>query len=105
MMSEFKTQADIYKALLEGKTLTNTKSLVKLIDGNLKAQQGDDWLDSVWSFQFPFDWSVYTPPPEKLVVECGWHDIGVIHPYGLGITTGLSPFVGKKTRMTLEVIP
>jgi hypothetical protein len=55
-----KNQAEIYQALLDGKTLQykGTTDTVKMVDGNGTNRYGDA---NNWAFNSPEDWSVVEP--------------------------------------------
>lgn len=78
-MSQFKTQAEIFQALLDGKTLltANGKIEMKLIDSFLKDRIVGDrqWNDSSLSFSIPEHWSIKKKP---MVIWCNVFGNGTV---------------------------
>lgn len=67
-----KNQREIYRALLDNKTLIAKTSREKILvrigdDGNLLTKRNEDkWEDGDgWEFYNPDEWSIYEPPKEK----------------------------------------
>lgn len=54
---KLKTQADCYKALLDGYILKHNDDLIKLVDGYLYDIKAG--CEDIWSFTEPTDWTVY----------------------------------------------
>ena len=70
-MSEFKSQAEVWKALLDGKIIkiTGGRSLYKLIDGNLNHLCEDVWHESIEEFSEFYIYSIYNESKQKKVVR------------------------------------
>ncbi len=85
-MSNFKTQQEIYKALLDGKKLSyaHNDNIIQLhpTNGMLVNQDG---LRVIYEFKTPSDFSLYTEPKPKVVLyeylvkeSNGWSVSGVL---------------------------
>ena len=74
-----KTTPECWQALMDGETLTNGYSNVRLNEKD-ELVYGDSSPAS-WSFARPQDWSIYTPPKWYDNIPDGgvlcWHDDGV----------------------------
>lgn len=65
---KFETQADIYQALLDGKIITDSSGIVRIIDGRTHKIIDGFWREWFAAFSIPTDWSIYEEPkPNKKV--------------------------------------
>ena len=69
----FKTQAKIYQALLDGKTLTNNNgNQVRLEKGTQNSRSNSEYdfspTNNSWSFDDPKEWSLGTEPKSSMVI-------------------------------------
>lgn len=64
----FKNQAEIYQALLDGKTLECANDLVRVVDGTIVRSVGgnNEWKPYDHALTKPNYWSIYEPPKEKV---------------------------------------
>ena len=71
MMSEFKSQAEVWQALLDGKIIkiTGRRTLYKLIDGNLNHLCEDVWKESIEEFSEFYMFSIYNESKPKKIVR------------------------------------
>lgn len=105
-----KSQKEIYEALLDGKILvTQANFYVKLDEKSGDIVTSNDrasWHEDMWSFSVPEDWQIYIEPKEPMTLECEveWGSREYIIPIGTNLTQKLTPFIGKRTKMTLVEI-
>lgn len=63
----FKTQAEIYQALLDGKMIKykdGDGAILQLING-FQCENGRYTSSNTWSFNYPGKWSIYEEPKPK----------------------------------------
>ncbi len=70
-MSEFKNQAEVWQALLDGKTICNTYKKFKITDRTVFSStiNDNDWEECSLSFVDYDQFHIYTEPKQKKIVR------------------------------------
>jgi len=70
-MSEFKSQAEVWQALLDGKTICNTYKKFKITDRTVfsSAINDNDWEECSLSFVGYNQFHIYTVPKQKKIIR------------------------------------
>jgi hypothetical protein len=71
VMSEFKSQAEVWQALLDGKTVEDSHYKYKFADGRLMWSHigGNSWGGSERNFTTADQYYIYTEPKQKKIVR------------------------------------
>lgn len=83
------------------------KGTVQELTGSSVCVLWDDFKDSFVTSHHPECFIKLTPKPKPLRVEfeCKWDNVNkFLIPIGGNVGTNISPFLGKRTKVTVEVI-